>query len=691
MVVGPLPTAMPTFDFPDVDPELVDASEKSIRSLGLPDEDVSAPPPADFSSPQHPNIPAEALLEFEKMLPDLLSAHDQMMSARWKKEAEIEDAYAMIRDAQSRGAYPGAAQMVSESLMSTVDQTKARIVQNLLSVDPLMRVKPIASSAFAAEEATQLAEDTERFFDSYTRTRLDIDSKINQAGLRTTKVGTTVFRVDWLNEFEERKAYQPDGTVGTTLSDESRVRIELIPNKDVILWPPTGQDWQEEYELVGHRAVLTVTAWRSLAQRLQVPPETIRQIEAFHLGASSAENPDGSSFGDMPEAKRAGMDTDAMSSVPGQQFIVITELWGRKSFEPEKPPVKFQLFYHEGLRKILSLVDNPFFSRKHPYFPLRYKTTDGSAWGTGAGHEAYMAQVADSMFRNLEVDNLQSSAFSMILLKDGSIADEIVSRPYPGIRVPTEDPAGDVEIKSMAQHGPLEMIYQAINANESRRVAATGQAQVLSGQGDPTMKSGAGTGSTMALIEQAGKKFGDVDATIRRDWSKVCEFMLDLVFQYAPNGVFYEYADPESAGRLIQAKYMPPRGGTVSKFFKITAEAPSAANNKEMFKNHLTMLYNFFQQHVQLVAQFAAPIYQQQNPAGQMDFFFRICDALNFLALKLVEANDIESMRNRIPYVHPPTPLEQQVSQLMFQNQQMQQQLMAAQGQQPQQGMATGG
>lgn len=629
-------------------------------------------------------LAAEALDEFEAELPQILAAHDQMMSERRKREEEIEDGYAMLADALQQGAYPGAARMVSELMMSSVDQAKARIVNTLTQVTPLMRVTPIASSAFAAEVASQMAASTERFLDSYLRHELRVEDTLNLAGLRLTKVGTCVLRVDWAKEPVEGFFYDEMGQAAMEGGEHGRVRVEPIRNSDMILWPCWKQDWQRDYEIVGHRASLTVTGWRSLAASVGISTEDILDVEAFSSGGST-ENSEGNSFGDMPQAKREGIDAEPMTQVRGQQIIVVTELWCRRSLGPNDPPTKFRVYYHEGLKRILWAGMNPLFSRKHPYFPIRYKIADNSGWGNGIGQETYMSQFADTAFRNLEIDTLMSTAFPVTLLKAGSAADAIMDRPYPGIRIATEEPDGDMEIKSLAEAGKsaLELLYQAVNANEARKMSATGLASVLQGQGDPTMKSGAGTGAVMALIEQAGKKFGDVDATVRRDWSHVCEFVLDLVFQYAPDGLFYEYADPQSAETLIQAKYAPPRGGLVSKFFRITAEAPSASNNKEMQKNHLTMTYNFMQQHVQMLLPLAQQIYQASNPAGFIPFLYQLVAFINDLAKKLVEANDLPSVSDKMPMVEPPTPLEQQMNQLIQQMQglmQQNQQLQAALG-----------
>src|SRR6185503_13566018 len=87
-------------------------------------------------------------------------------------------------------------------------------------------------------------------------------------------------------------------------------------------------------------------------------------------------------------------------------FVEYCELWCNRLLPDAEMPEKFQVFVHEGLREVLWIDCNRLHSQKHPYFPIRYKKVDGSAWGMGLGHEIAYCQAADTTFRNLELDNL---------------------------------------------------------------------------------------------------------------------------------------------------------------------------------------------------------------------------------------------------------------------------------------------
>jgi hypothetical protein len=90
-----------------------------------------------------------------------------------------------------------------------------------------------------------------------------------------------------------------------------------------------------------------------------------------------------------------------------------------------------------------------------------------------------------------------------------------------------------------------------------------------------------------------------------------------------------------------------------------------------MAKNHLAMVYNFMQQHVNMEMGMAQMVYQAMNPAGFIPFVWKSAEFLNDLARKMLEANDIPGIAAQIARIEPPTPAEQQVNQLMQQVQQL--------------------
>lgn len=596
-------------------------------------------------------------------LADLLIDYEQTMGEKWEQDDRVEDAYSLIPDNQRQGSYPGAAEMVSEMTMASCDQAKARIVSALLDVTPVMKVDPIISEGFEGQEALDRAKATEEFLQNYGKFQIKIDDKMPLVVLRAVKIGTSVIHPHWKTCIEKVKYYDTDGKIKTRTIDKSGVVWELIRNKDVICWPPWISDWQEGYEVVGHNEWLTVSQWRMRAKELGVSDELRQMVENYAESDPRIEEPE-----------RQGVKSAGAVDIRG--MIRLTNLYCHRLIPGLEEPLKFQVILHRELRRILWLDYNLLHSQKHPYIPVRYKRVDGSAWGVGLGHEIVFPQAFDTALWNLEVDNLFSSAFAVTLIKAGSNADQLMDRPFPGARIATDDPEHDLMTKSLAPNGPLEIIASSRAANQQRKTEASGLAPVLAGQGDPTMKSGGGTGAIMALIEQAGKKFGDVDKSVRNDLSMLYEFTLDLVAQFAAKGTYYVGASQENAQTLARMKYVPVQG-SVSEHFKIWAHAPSAANNAELRKNMLLVVYNFLMQHISMEMQYAQPIYQAENPSGYTGFLREALEKLNEMGKRVLLANDVPAVDNLLPTIAPATPAEQRINDLMGQLQAAQNQVAA--------------
>lgn len=664
--------------------------DPSVLAQVLDTVDAQPAEPGTQDGAQVPGVgPGELVLDDSEKdalaaeLVTLLERHDGMMEERWARDEEIEDAYELQLNSARAGNYMGAAQLPSEMMMATVDQAHARVTNTILEVRPMMRVDAIPTAYQTPEIANERAKATENFLEFYGRRKMRLDEYLPIALLRVCKVGNAVNLLEWEDRKETYYAYGADGRLAKRIRNRSGIRVKLIKNTDTVLWPPWVQDWQEA-EIVGHRETMTVSEWRRYAKDRKIDQDIARKIEAFARGDATPERLSST-------ARRSDLDLDSIAAQ--QNLVRITNLWCYRFLPGDGAdrydPVRFQVVLHEGLRKIVYIDYNRLNTQKHPYYPIRYKRVDGVGWGKGVGHEIFACQMADEGFRNIGMDNLQSSAYSVVLTKAGSIVDGQVDRPYPGQKISTDDPDGDFVTKSLADNGPVEMIYRAQQDNEVRKMTASGLAAVLSGQGDPTMKSGAGTGAIMALIEQAGKKFGMTDTYIRSDLSAMYGGVLEFAAQFGSSGLFYAYASQEDASLVEQVRYIPPQGD-IAEIFRISVRAPSAANNSEIRKQNLMVAYNFLLQHTQMLLQQGLPLLQQSNPAAAPRWQSDVFSFINRIGNEVLKTSEVPDAEEGLPDFPEPTPqdqvinqLYQQIGQLQGQMQQLQQQLQSYMQPQP--------
>jgi hypothetical protein len=206
------------------------------------------------------------------------------------------------------------------------------------------------------------------------------------------------------------------------------------------------------------------------------------------------------------------------------------------------------------------------------------------------------------------------------------------------------------------------------------------------------MKSGAGTGSTLALIEQAGKKFGAVDRKMRMDLSDFFSFCLDMVTQYAQDGLYYKYVSDEDAHKIELYKYEPIRG-IVDDNFRVFASAPNAATSKEGRHQSLMVWWQFFNQHTQLIMEMAGQVYGEENPAGFSEWMEKTVKFMDWIVHQIAHTQEIPGMASLMPELPEKTPVLEKMNALMQQIQQLSQQVeqMEMEKQQQQMMMQQGG
>ena len=621
--------------------------------------------PGSGESPGIKGLTGEQLTMVATELCDLCDRYDESNAGKDDEEQEIRDAYEMVSSGQHGGTGAGDSQMVSELMMTQVDQLSARLQTNLMSVKPFIKVDPVAGSPFADTTVADFARSTQSFLNDYSLYTMDMRHLLPRAIHRLVKVGTAVFRFEWEEEDQVRFSYPPNSkTPKRETKRVGRITANLIDNRLVKIWPPDLSNWQRGYTFVGHDSWHSRSSWKRLAKDWKLSETDIAAVEA-----DPGEHDEGAN----DEATRQKLEPNQIEDNRLLKPLVrITDLYCRMCLPDDDKETCFQVILHRPSRRILWIGENSHFSQRHPYFPVRYKWGDSSAWGSGVGHEALYCWSADTALWNLSLDNLAAGAFNVVL-RDASSVHSTLNRPVrPGQQIVTENTEKDFIVRKLG--GDAQELPAARAENKMRGDGATGVTDVLRGMGDTQMKSGAGTGSTLALIQQASVKTRMVDANIREDLSDAYGFILELAAQYGTDGLFYDHASPEDAAVLQRLRYFPPRGD-VSRMFRIRATAPSASTSDEARKNSYLVIWGFAQQAIQVMDAIVLPILQQENPAAVPRWNHQKAAYLLEINKRVVELNEIPGLLELVPEMPEPMPQDAVVNDLQIQLGQAQQML----------------
>jgi hypothetical protein len=607
--------------------------------------------------------------ELVRMLVDICQAYDMSMGDRLKQWERVNDAYNMIPDPKRQGQKPDASRLVSEMTRSQVNIAASRITEGIMGVRPFMSVEVADDQAedMDTSEAVLNAKAIEEWFDSYSHTELDAEGWIQLSVIRSAKLGDAVLRILWDKEKWSYFYLDKDGDVQEQCETKGKITAELIPNDQMIVWPLT-QNNIEKMDVCGHRAYLTPMQLREYARTKKIDKDLVKKLIAEARAGGEEKSTE------TQEKDLRGKDIDTNVANPYKGQVELTELWCYCGIpgQEEKGPQRFTAVFNEGLERLLWIGNNTLRANRHCYFDLPYWREDGSFWSSGVGFECMYPQAADSALMNLLIDNLKIIANHLRIIKAGSQAEAMHDQIAPGYDLVTEDPQEDVRIEALG--GDLSNIYQAIESFDRRKMNTTGITMPLGGMGDPVLKSGASPTSIGQLIEQAGKKFGQVDANIRRNLSQMMFFMLELAQQYAPEGLFYQSASQGTAERLSQMRFVPPKGD-LRKLLRITARAPSAATSKEMLKQNLMLVLQQTMTYIQTLIQLAELTWGETNPAGLLKLKEDAMLYQHEVYAAVIEQIDVPGLTAKVPKLGPPTDYEQFMNDLIMQIQQLEQEL----------------
>jgi hypothetical protein len=603
-------------------------------------------------------------LAFE--LTDILTMHDAAVRDRRDLEDEIDQHYHMAAEQIHAGRGADSETLVSGLLMSIVDQADARIVDNIMGVDPLTRVDPIVreddEDEVEQKKRQAFATKSGRFMHSFAMNDMRMDRKIPIVTHRACKVGTAVVHPVEVEREVYSRYVDTKGNEQEQSKSHFGIDAIVVPNRDVIAWPVDNPLWQE-LKILGHRSYLSLAEFRRLADQLEVSEEDREHIET------------GQPYDDALPHERGRVESESTELKEKLGHIQVTDVWLEHEVEikGKKKFVKMHVILNEDTRILMRAATNRRPNRRRPYFPIRYKILDDQAWGVGAGEEVLSCQTADTALWNLDLDNIAAGAYNVIQVRAGSSTDKLFDRVMPGQKVVVDTIGEDFQPTSMG--GAALGLEVAKEDVVNRATRYSGLSPVLGGQGDPTLKSGGGTGSTVALIEQAGKKFGKVDRTMREDWSDLFQDVFETITLRAPDGVYYRYASPGDAAQVKMMKYLPYRG-PVSEAYRVTVKAPDAATSREARKHSRLTLWQFVNQHIQLEMQVAQMVYAD-NPEMIRRHTEAGLQYMNEFARSIIEDHNIPTLASTLPKLPEPTPQDQKINELMQQLQQSEQQLQA--------------
>lgn len=613
----------------------------------------------------HLDLPRDQLDELGSLLTTLLDEHDLALSDRWVMLDRVMDNYNLVYDQQRGGLHPFSARLCSPLTKEKCDQVKARLSGSFRNTKDLIKVEPADPEAEpnpGEPDPLELARSTEYFLSRYSESEIQLRRNGPlwiQSGVQT---GTAACRDMWEEEVERVYFYNDAGDKDYEDVRYAGIRSRNIHYRDLVLWPIDADDWQRDYQIVGHRG------------RKMTKAEYERRLRDWGYGDEEITEFTANPTTPDPDVEKQRRDADHVDEAAvTQDTWQIYELWLHMAIGPLEYG-KYQVFLDRDRQRVLWADYNSLHCQLHPYMDLHYKEKAGFAFSEGVGEELIQSQAIASTILNMKVDNWKTVGNHVVFYDENSVTDNFFTEIYPGKKQGVAgNPNESIRVEALG--GPLEALQQAEADNQMDAMRAAGLPPLMSGTGDPVMKSGADSTSVMALLSEAGRKIGDIDQTIKECFSRRVEFWLELLAQYAPEGFFYSHLSPRRALPMEALKYKPPRGRIKGRF-KISVVAPSPSSNREIQKQAILILDQMADNYLIFVERVGMEIYSAEGQQEQLlDLKRQIFNYKTELWALTTELHEVPGLTPMQPTLAEPTPEEEKIDQLRSQLTQAVQQL----------------
>lgn len=213
---------------------------------------------------------------------------------------------------------------------------------------------------------------------------------------------------------------------------------------------------------------------------------------------------------------------------------------------------KYIIYYYRKTQKILRVEHYPIRKGKINYFPLRFIKRDGRFLGV-----SLMDDIADlsldADIQNRQIINSRTithvpSFKAKMSSKNTFDPSRREFRFRPGVTFYMTDPATDVlqfDIRPVDLSGSMDNILFYMQMIDM----IVGSTSGFSGQSNP-IDPRAPARKQQELLRQASNRLDDYVKNLIPDFSAICEFVVDLYYQYAPERIKY-YARTED-GKLVE-------------------------------------------------------------------------------------------------------------------------------------------
>lgn len=478
--------------------------------------------------------------------------------------------------------WPGA-----NSTTLSLEKIKMREVSSVISRTAIRPI-PFAVASYAGPqslytESKDFVKDLESFVEDKLKNDTNIFQMIEMSPNVIFRDGTAPLQIMWETEYEnvsDWKLYKQATDFATDYPDADSAGISKKKYREILDDLSQNKSWEIRYEY----DVATYDGPKSYLVPL---------IDTFHYPVYIAEMKDMLTYGKRVyytdyqlkmKAARKFFDEDMIEEITqstgdqrrenlttsrdrieginrdttsknSQEYEVFELVYkGPITEEDQKNNVyrKYIVYYYRKTQKILRVEHYPIRKGKINYFPLRFIKRDGRFLGVSLmddiGDLSLDADIQNRQIINSRTITHVPSFKAKMSAKNTFDPSRREFRFRPGVVYYLTDPSTDVmqfDIRPVDLSGSMDNILFYMQMIDM----ICGSTSGFSGQSNP-IDPRAPARKQQELLRQASNRLDDYVKNLLPEFSAICEFVVDLYYQYAPERIKY-YATTKD-GQLVQ-------------------------------------------------------------------------------------------------------------------------------------------
>lgn len=501
----------------------------------------------------------------------------------------------------------------------------SRMMNSIFAIEPFWTVKPLAKGSW------DYAKNLEFFLEYASTNVLRIYEACQEWFMPAIKYGTSILKISWREEW--RNFFKTEN--GLRRMDKRLTfrgpSLDMVSLQD--FFRPSGYANIKKMPWCGNRFYLNEMNVQG-------------NIRDFDWDKKESEN-----CLKFP-ADRKGQIEDEVAEKTGVENIVrdlfefyeVYVMWDVKERGYYAP---LQVIISPTTHNILFVDDFPYDHGEWPYVAIRYMPRENDFLGIGVIQMLEQIQRTLDTSLNQIIDNATLANARFFKWKKGSPLPRNL-KIRPGAIIPMDDPADLVaeQMGEVYQSNP-QYIQFLMNQGERR----SGLTEYSLGRESPVVGSRATATSTLALIQEANRRFDLTLKDIRNSSTEVGYQCLELWKQYT-NGLYeYMFDRPAVAQEIFNAlpntqqqmmrQSMDFSNADFRSDYVIELKASTSAANKEMEKQNNIALYQMLTGHNQQMAQIVMQLENPQVPPGFKEFLYKLGVAQGELARRILVSSDI--------------------------------------------------